>query len=135
MAFIKWNDSCSVHVGEIDGQHQKLIGLLNDLHDAMTRGQGKDVVDSIINGLVDYTKTHFATEEKYFALYKYPGAPAHIQEHSVFVDRVVEFKRETDNGQKGLSIEVMLFLKDWLLTHIKGSDMKYSAFFNQHGLC
>ena len=135
MAFIKWNDSFSVHVVEIDNQHQKLVGMLNDIHDAMSRGQGKTVVDSIIDGLIAYTQTHFATEEKYFVTYKYPGALEHIREHNDFVKRVLEFKREADKGKQGLSIEVMLFLKDWLLKHIKGSDMKYSSFFNEHGLC
>jgi hemerythrin len=135
MAFIKWNDSYSVHVVEIDHQHQKLVGLLNDIHDAMALGRGKDVVDSIIDGLIAYTQTHFATEEKYFELYQYPGAPEHIREHNDSVKRVLEFKGEAENCKQGLSIEVMLFLKDWLLKHIKGSDMQYGPFFNQHGLC
>jgi hemerythrin len=134
MAFITWNDSYNVHVREIDHQRQKLVGLLNGIHDAMALGRGKDVIDSIIDGLLAYTQTHFATEEKYFELYQYPGAPEHIREHNDFVKRVLEFKVEADKGRQGLSIEVMLFLKDWLLKHIKGSDMQYGPFFNQHGL-
>ena len=135
MALITWDDGLSVNVAEIDGQHQKLVGMLNDLHAAMKKGEGRRIIDSIVNGLVDYSVTHFATEEKYFKLYNYHGAHAHTREHLDFIAQVSEFKRAAAaRGGQGLSIEVMQFLKDWLLKHIKGSDKDYSGFFNQHGL-
>jgi hemerythrin len=40
MSLIQWNDRLSVHVAEIDGQHQKLVGMINDLNDAMRQGKG-----------------------------------------------------------------------------------------------
>ena len=33
-----------------------------------------------------------------------------------------------------LTLTVLNFLKDWLITHIKGVDQKYSAHLNQHGI-
>jgi hemerythrin len=134
MSLITWDNSLSVNVAEIDGQHQKLVDMLNDLHAAMKKGEGLRIVDGIVNGLIGYSITHFATEEKYFKQYNYPGTNAHAREHQDFIAQVSEFKRATASGGQGLSIEVMLFLKDWLLKHIKGSDKDYSDFFNQHGL-
>ena len=43
MALIQWNDSLKVGVAEIDKQHQKLVDMINDLHDAMRQGQGNAV--------------------------------------------------------------------------------------------
>ena len=66
MALIKWNDSFSVGVVEIDLQHQKLVALINDLNEAMLQARGKTVLTRILNELVSYTVVHFGTEEKYF---------------------------------------------------------------------
>ena len=48
MSFIEWDEKYSVQVKEIDEQHQKLIGLINTLHDAMRDGKGRDVISGII---------------------------------------------------------------------------------------
>jgi hemerythrin-like metal-binding protein len=134
MAFIKWNDALSVKVGEIDGQHQKLIALINQLHDAMTQGKGKDVVSSIVKGLVGYAGSHFAVEERYFDKFNYPDAANHKQEHAAFVQKISDFQDKFNKGGLTLTLEVMNFLKDWLVKHIQGTDQKYSAFFNEKGL-
>lgn len=134
MALIEWNDSFSVGVVEIDGQHQKLVTMINDLNDAMRQRKGKDVLGNIVNGLVSYAGTHFRTEEKYFDQFGYPEANSHKQEHADFVNKVAEFKDGFDREKLGLSIEVMQFLSNWLQNHIKRIDKKYSLFFNEKGL-
>jgi hemerythrin len=134
MALIQWNDSFSVGVVEIDKQHQKLVGMINDLNDAMRQGKGKDVLGKIIKGLIGYAETHFRTEEKYFDQFGYPDANNHKKEHSDFVMKVAEFKDGFDRRKLGLSIEVMSFLSKWLQNHIKGVDKKYGPFFNEKGL-
>ena len=66
MSLIVWDDSLSVNVTEIDRQHQQLVSMLNDLHNAMKAGHGKEMLRNILSGLINYTDTHFKTEEKYF---------------------------------------------------------------------
>lgn len=48
--YIKWDDSFSVKVGEIDRQHVNLVNMINDLSDAMRQGKGKDTLGKIISG-------------------------------------------------------------------------------------
>ena len=134
MAFFNWDDSYSVGVREIDVQHQKLVKSINDLHDAMKEGKGKQVIGDIINNLVSYTSFHFKTEEKYFDQFKYPETAAHKKEHVDFVAKVGDFKTGYDKGDLSLSLSVMNFLSDWLKNHIKGTDQKYTKFFNDKGL-
>ena len=134
MPIITWNDDLSVGIVEIDGQHQKLVQMINDLHDAMRDGKSKTVLGGLIESLAGYATTHFATEEGYFDQYGYPEASAHKREHAGFVQKVSDFKAGFDEGRLMLSMDVMTFLKDWLVNHIKGTDKLYTAFFQTKGL-
>ena len=134
MALIEWEESMSVNVDEIDNQHQQLIDLINDLNDAMRERTAKEALGGIIENLTDYTVRHFSTEEKYFDKFGYPETAAHKKEHNGFIEKVAVFKEDFDRGKLMLSIEVIGFLKDWLVTHIKGADKKYGPFLNEKGL-
>ena len=131
---IQWDNSLSVNVAEIDLQHQRLVKIINGLNDAMRVGKSKDILGNIVNGLISYVRVHFSTEEKYFARFRYPETDQHTQEHKTFSTKVDDFAKKFQNGQLGLSIDVMVFLSDWLGKHIKGTDKKYSALFNMSGL-
>ena len=72
MALLSWNDTYSVKIRKFDDQHKKLIDLINQLHDSMLVGKGKDVMGEVMNSLVDYTKTHFTAEETLMRLHNYP---------------------------------------------------------------
>lgn len=134
MPIMSWKDDLSVNVAEIDTQHKKLIGLINDLFDAMSQKKSREILGSIINGLTDYTVTHFSFEETQFDKFKYAGTFSHKKEHKDFVDKVNGFRNKFNAGNLSLSIEIMQFLKDWLLNHITVIDKKYSRFFNDNGL-
>ncbi|HNY64223.1 MAG TPA: bacteriohemerythrin [Deltaproteobacteria bacterium] len=134
MSLIQWTDALSVNVGEIDRQHRKLVGLMNDLSDAMSQKKGKEAMERTLKGLLEYTVTHFSHEEKLFDRFNYPAAVSHKQAHASFVKKVGEFLDGYEKGRLGLSIEIMYFLRDWLKDHIQGIDRQYSSFFNAKGL-
>lgn len=134
MSLITWNDKYSVNINEIDGQHQKLVRLINLLHDSMKEGKGRDLIGKVLNDLVNYTIFHFSYEEKLFDKYGYPGNQTHRLEHKNLVEKVKKFVQDFEKGKGVLPFEVMNFLQDWLLNHISGTDKKYSAFFNSKGL-
>ena len=134
MAFIQWNDSLSVGVAEIDKQHQKLVQMINDLHDAMRQAKGNTVLGPLVSGLIDYAGTHFKSEERYFTRFAYPDTDAHKRAHADFVAKVLDFKVKFEANTIGLSMDVMTFLSNWLQAHIKGEDKKYTACFNANGL-
>ena len=134
MVIMKWSDDLTVQVKEIDNQHQKLIDLINKLHEAMLQKQGKQVISQTIDELSAYTVYHFQNEEKYMTQFKYPGLAAHKHEHESFVSKVDSFQKDFESGKLGLSLEIMTFLKDWVSNHIKGTDKKYIEVFHKNGL-
>jgi hemerythrin len=134
MALIEWSERLSVQVAELDDQHKKLIGLINELNDAMKVGKGRTILGKIVNDLAAYAATHCKTEERYFAQYEYPDTFNHRREHVALVKRISGFKDQFENGNEPLTVEVMRFMSDWLKKHIMETDKKYGSFFNEKGL-
>jgi len=134
MALINWESSFSVNVAEIDSQHQKIVGFINDLNDAMKQGKGKDALGSILNELINYTATHFKYEEQYFEKFGYPETAAHKQHHAKLVSEVIAFRDGFQSGKLGVTVEVLTFLVNWLKNHILVEDKKYTSCFNSNGL-
>jgi hemerythrin-like metal-binding protein len=134
MALITWTDALSVNIKEIDVQHQRLVELINKLHDSMKAGKGIDVLGPILSDLVRYTISHFATEETYFRKFAYPEFEQHKKEHDDLTRKAKALKASFDQGKQTISIEVLYFLKDWLNNHILKTDKQYNPFLNSKGL-
>lgn len=125
MAFIDWTPALSVSIPAIDQQHQKLVSLINELHDAMRLGKGRDVLGGVLGELLNYTRTHFADEEERMRARGYGELAHHKRLHDELTERVMRLKREFDSGQPVLTIDVMTFLQHWLTNHIMVSDKAY----------
>lgn len=134
MAFFNWEDRFSVGIAEIDMQHRKLVEMLNELYDAMRDGKGNDVVGQILAGMIQYTASHFATEERYMKLHGYPDFAAHKREHDSLTQQVLDLQQQFKSGQAALSMKVGTFLKGWLVNHISGTDMLYSPYLQAKGM-
>ncbi len=134
MALLEWSDKYSVNIKEMDEQHKKLFNMINELHDAMKGGRGKEALGGIFTGLIQYVGTHFAAEERLMSAHAYAGYVAQKAEHDKLIKRALELQKNFQEGAPVVTVEVMNFLKDWLQTHILGSDKKYGPFLNGKGV-
>jgi len=133
MALFEWNDSMSIGIDDIDKDHRLLVDLLNLLHDAVTDGQGREIVGSVLNSLSDYTDYHFAREETMLQACKYPDLDGHIKAHESLRARVRDIRMDFEQGDTAdIDHYVLEFLKDWLQAHIMGRDMLYQACMREH---
>ncbi|MCW2276165.1 bacteriohemerythrin [Rhodoblastus acidophilus] len=131
MPLMTWNEKMSLGVVGIDNQHKKLVGLVNELYDAIQAGKANAVLGRVLDELVAYTESHFRGEEELFSRARYPCSAEHKREHDALTGRVLEIQAKVRAGVQGtLSLEVMNFLKNWLIDHIQGSDRKYVAYLN-----
>lgn len=134
MAIIKWNDALSTKIESIDGQHKKLIDMINNFYENVSTKAPKELMSEMIRSLKEYTVFHFSTEEKYMIQFSYPGYLSHKAEHDKFVVKVLQFEEKYKSGKIVLSTEVTTFIKDWISKHIMDTDQKYSNFFISKGV-
>ena len=135
MPLMTWTEKLSVGVGVLDEDHKRLVAMVNELYDSMQAGHGKETLGRILHDLVEYTTVHFAREEKFFAQTGYSAAAAHKQEHDTLTQQVLDVQHKYMAGASAaLSIDVLRFLKSWLINHIQGSDQKYRPHLNGKGI-
>jgi len=134
MPLMAWNDKLSVGVAVIDDDHKILLGMANELYDAILARRGKEIVGDILDQLVSYTQFHFAREEQFFASTGYPDAARHTKVHEALTKQVLDIQDRHNRGTQTLTLEAMTFLNDWLFDHILGADAKYGPYLNSKGI-
>lgn len=127
-AFINWQDSYSVNLKAIDEQHKQILGILNDIFNETASGEGKrESLKRNLFRLRVFTETHFQYEETVLKLIGYPELQAHAAMHRIMelkTRNYVEFDGSYDSEK---AQELLLFLKNWWVKHICGTDKGYSG--------
>jgi hemerythrin-like metal-binding protein len=100
----------------------------------MLEGRGKAVVGRTLDGLADYTKSHFVNEERLMRIHAYPAFEPHKAEHDKLIGQVKHLQEEHRAGKTVICMEVMRFLQHWLVDHIAGVDKKYTAHLQAAGV-
>ena len=47
---------------------------------------------------------------------------------------VNDYQRKLDDGKFVVTVEITNFIKDWIKSHILGTDKRYSGFLVSHGV-
>ena len=125
MTFIAWNDRLIIGVPVIDQDHKRLIGMLNELYDAIARGDGQSLVGDLLTRLEFYTQDHFQREEALFAPTPYPHAAKHRRQHAWMQSKIAAMQASwRKDSLRAPSLELVGLLKDWLFDHILVSDQQ-----------
>ncbi len=127
MEFLTWRDSYTIGEENIDAQHQRLVALINALHEKIEELQPQAVVDKALIYLIKYAEEHFRDEEHFMKKIGYPEYETHKKEHERLVIEVFEFK---DRYSKGLVShkDMLIFLRNWLIDHVLGTDTKIRSY-------
>ena len=134
MSTFAWSETYSVHVKQLDAQHQVLFSTINLLAEAMRGGRGAPVVRDVVQKLVVYTQTHFQQEEVLMKRTGYSQLAEHKAQHARLMASVGQYQTDLNAGRKPNTVAVLRFLQGWLIDHIRKSDKAYSAHLNAHGI-
>lgn len=131
MPLFAWRARYEIDIPEIDMQHRQLVGMINELFDAMKEDHGQQALHRILDRLLEYVPVHFETEERYMKNHNYPGLEDHLLEHMKLRSEVLELQDRRRNGERIATPELFEFLCDWLKEHISVRDKAFGEFLKQ----
>jgi hemerythrin len=131
--YVEWKPFYSVGEDSLDREHQRIIGLVDDLYMAIEAGEEQFRVRDILDRLAYHAVTHFTHEERVMRQCRFPEPQytAHKAMHDEMQRRVCELCAKPE-GVAGH--ELLHFLRDWWVEHIQSRDKEYSAYINA-GAC
>ena len=122
-----WSSRYETGIELVDTQHRTLFEAVNRLAASFGAGTTAGQVKVSLDFLASYTFEHFQTEERFMQEMAYPGLADHRAEHERLVEKVQVLQARLDQG-KPVTMDVTIFLADWLKHHIHGADMAYVRF-------
>ncbi|GAA0583111.1 bacteriohemerythrin [Rhizomicrobium electricum] len=135
MAVVKWARELSVGVESLDDQHEKMLVLLNGLHEGLMSGKGKIELGGVLNQLIGATASHIRYEEGLLARAGYDDSPAHRDSHAALMRQFCGISRQYETiGPSALSLPVMSFLRNSLMGHIGVADIRYRDCLTANGI-
>ena len=123
MAHITWTSDLNTGIQVIDEQHKQLVAYINQLYDAK-KTKERSQIAHVIDGVVDYTMSHFAFEEAMLEDVGYEFLRPHKKVHELFIRRVDDLRKRFNAGED-VSDELHDLLSRWLLNHIRHDDAAY----------
>lgn len=130
-SLVMWSNEFSLAMPEIDAQHQVLFELINQVWVAIIPSKpDQEQTLRIVEELERYTLTHFTDEEIFMRKIGYLKFTEHKYAHEHFVARVAQEKAKIVSGQR-MTLDIVYFLRDWLINHILVSDKEYAAEFKK----
>lgn len=125
MDIIKWKTEYALGIEKVDNQHMRLIALINRLVDSYQEDRGRDTIETIFQGLMDYCSYHFVVEEMVMRNHSYGEYVSHKTRHDNFINKIKYFKADYSKGNSVVLVKTVDYLNDWLIDHIVIEDRKY----------
>lgn len=125
---IDWHEDYGVGLDMIDEQHRRLFLLMNHLWEAILpfADASVETVTRLIQELESYARSHFAEEEEFMNSTGYPRLQSHQKAHEAFLNRIHAEKEALREGSR-VSLDLLLFLRDWLISHVLVADRDYAG--------
>ena len=124
MAIKQWTRELETGIPEIDEQHKLIIGYINKVNDAAKSGNQEEL-EEVLEGLLEFTITHFELEEELMEKAGYPFLKAHAMMHETLMKRLADLRMRAINKQENIASELQTFLELYLSNHVMNSDHDY----------
>lgn len=132
---IEWDESISVGVPQLDEDHKRLLGILNDIEDHQDDDVKSEPISLIIEQVREYASSHFRREELYMQSIAYPGYDDHKRSHKQFMEKTAALCIDVMNQKQDTPKDIHQFLCTWVTEHTLREDQRYKAFNEARQAC
>ncbi len=129
--WLTFSNAHLVGVQEIDDQHRQLVQMVNHINQSIVKKFEASLIEAAFQELLDFTRLHFATEQRLMLQYGYAELAAHLHEHMQLLQKLGDLATETNQGNDLLILQT---IKDWLMSHIQHADKPLGAFLVTQGV-
>lgn len=120
-----WKNDYALGIQEIDEQHRIVFEQIEELRQAIIRGDSQKHVGEIIERMVEYTRVHLVMEECVLRLFTYSDYAGHKHKHEHGVKQIEAFSRRYAEGDRSVPLELFEFIGGWWRHHILDEDARY----------
>ncbi|MBL0677348.1 bacteriohemerythrin [Aeromonas dhakensis] len=131
---LHWNEAFMVQVPSMDNQHLGLFEAMNRLYQAVLDKSPAQLRKQRLDELLKLATRHFADEEQVMEQAGYPELRRHKQEHARLLAELDTLMQRNGPDDEEFNMELLVFLKNWLLNHISKVDKQYSGSLRQAGI-
>lgn len=122
MEKVRWIESMSIGVPEIDRQHKELLELVNKTWETAQKPGAETEAGIVLRRLCDYVIEHFAAEEALMDPEAYAHYDRHVQEHIEGSMKALDFLEAYSEGHHVRLEEFLEFAVAWVKHHIQETD-------------
>lgn len=133
MPFAEWMPRLEVQVEALDSQHRTLFDGINRLWDAYQTEDGPELL-AVFAFLSDYADRHFQDEEDLMGRAGYAERETHRMLHQDFRARIQAFGERLGQAPHSVALDLLGYLRDWLVHHIGQEDRRLGAFLHSKGI-
>ncbi|GAA4493055.1 bacteriohemerythrin [Pseudaeromonas paramecii] len=131
---VNWSPAFSVDVAEVDGQHKGLFDAMNHFYRALHDGSAGHQIKQRLDHLVNLAKQHLISEEALMHKANYSDLSGHKEVHVKLLKDLDALLQRFARGEPDADLEIVMFLKSWLIDHIFRVDKHYVAELHAAGI-
>lgn len=117
----------------IDAEHRALFDHVNQIADAIAQGDC-NVAETLMKQFIEFTRDHFAHEERLMATHGFPNWLDHKAEHDAMLHKLGNLSQVCRLPRAAKEPLILAFLTDWVEKHILEADKEIGAFLSGKGL-
>ena len=132
MIDLSWKDNYSLGDNKIDEEHKYLFKIAAEAFSVVAPDKKLEKIKSVLEKLLQYTKSHFDNEESFMSSIKYPELNKHKILHQEIIISMNEFIKNIPNMKiSEIEKDLAYNIKIWFISHIVYEDKRITQWINK----